>query len=139
MAESGYLKTRIYWTNKIVRLYPILHTEKDQKENKITFETDNTLKKLSNPAMKILLTISVLILLFSIAQAQKKNPADYVNPFIGASTNIEKAGAAHGLGKTFADAATPFGMVQVSSNTITGGDNGPGNSFEQTIEGSDFT
>ena len=44
--------------------------------------------------------------------------SDYVNPFIGASTNTEAAGAYHGLGKTFPGATTPFGMVQVSPNTI---------------------
>lgn len=66
--------------------------------------------------------------------------SDYVNPFIGASTNIKAAGAFHGLGKTFPGAATPFGMVQVSPNTITGGDNGPGYSYEhKTIEGFAFT
>ena len=63
-------------------------------------------------------------------------PVDYVNPFIGASTSADKAGAAHGLGKTFPGAATPFGMVQVSPNTVTGGDNGSGYSYEHTsIEG----
>ena len=62
--------------------------------------------------------------------------ASYVNPFIGASTNTDVAGIAHGLGKTFPGATTPFGMVQVSPNTITGGDNGPGYSYEmKTIEG----
>lgn len=62
--------------------------------------------------------------------------AAYVNPFIGASTSIDAAGVYHGLGKTFPGAATPFGMVQVSPNTITGGDNGSGYSYEhQTIEG----
>src|SRR5579864_7311901 len=67
-------------------------------------------------------------------------PVDYVNPFIGASTNADKAGASHGLGKTFPGAATPFGMVQVSPNTITGGDNGSGYSYEHTsIEGFAFT
>ena len=65
---------------------------------------------------------------------------DYVNPFIGASTNTEAAGAYHGLGKTFPGATTPFGMVQVSPNTITGGDNGSGYSYEhETIEGFAFT
>ena len=64
------------------------------------------------------------------------NPARYVNPFIGASTNVEDAGAYHGLGKTFPGATTPYGMVQVSPNTITGGDNAPGYSYEhKTIEG----
>jgi len=46
----------------------------------------------------------------------------------------------HGLGKTFPGATTPFGMVQVSPNTITGGDNGPGYSYEmEWIEGFAFT
>ncbi|WP_431213996.1 GH92 family glycosyl hydrolase [Puia sp. P3] len=67
-------------------------------------------------------------------------PADFVNPFIGASTSVAKAGASHGLGKTFPGAATPFGMVQVSPNTITGGDNGSGYSYEhESIEGFAFT
>lgn len=64
----------------------------------------------------------------------------YVNPFIGASTNTEAAGAYHGLGKTFPGATTPYGAVQVSPNTITGGDNGSGYSYEhRTIEGFAFT
>ncbi|HEY4325059.1 MAG TPA: GH92 family glycosyl hydrolase [Mucilaginibacter sp.] len=72
--------------------------------------------------------------------AQPKTPADYVNPFIGASTNAAKAGVYHGLGKTLPGAATPFGMVQVSPNTITGGDNGSGYSYEmEYIEGFAFT
>lgn len=67
-------------------------------------------------------------------------PTDYVNPFIGASTNVDAAGAYHGLGKTFPGATTPWGMVQVSPNTITGGDNASGYSYEHTtIEGFAFT
>ncbi|GGH08894.1 glycoside hydrolase family 92 protein [Sphingobacterium alkalisoli] len=67
-------------------------------------------------------------------------PAQYVNPFIGASTSVGAAGVYHGLGKTFPGATTPYGMVQVSPNTITGGDNGSGYSDEhQTIEGFAFT
>ncbi len=82
------------------------------------------------------------ILLFSstILNAQIKQPADYVNPFIGASTSAGKAGIYHGLGKTFPGATTPYGLVQVSPNTITGGDNGSGYSYEHTsIEGFAFT
>jgi len=64
----------------------------------------------------------------------------YVNPFIGASTSEGAASSYHGLGKTFPGAATPFGLVQLSPNTITGGDNGPGYSYEHpTIEGFAFT
>jgi predicted alpha-1,2-mannosidase len=67
-------------------------------------------------------------------------PVDYVNPFIGASTSVDAAGVYHGLGKTFPGATTPYGMVQVSPNTITGGDNGSGYSYEhETIEGFAFT
>lgn len=70
----------------------------------------------------------------------KKTPADYVNPMIGASTSEKAAGSLHGLGKTFPGATTPYGMVQVSPNTITGGDNGSGYSSEHnTIEGFAFT
>ncbi len=87
---------------------------------------------------KLMLSVLVCAGLFSCSQP--KQPVDYINPFIGASTSIEEAGAAHGLGKTFPGACTPFGLVQVSPNTITGGDNGPGYSDEHTtIEGFAFT
>src|ERR1700678_2078780 len=41
---------------------------------------------------------------------------DYINPIIGADTE----------GKTFPGPITPFGLVQLSPDTITGGDNGAG-------------
>lgn len=70
----------------------------------------------------------------------QKHLSDYVNPMIGASTSVGDAGIYHGLGKTFPGADTPYGMVQVSPNTITGGDNGSGYSDEHTsIEGFAFT
>ncbi|MDR2041273.1 MAG: GH92 family glycosyl hydrolase [Tannerella sp.] len=62
--------------------------------------------------------------------AGQKHVSDYVDPFIGATT------VGYEAGKTFPGAATPFGMVQVSPNTVTGGDNGNGYSYEHpTIEG----
>ncbi|SEN48347.1 alpha-1,2-mannosidase, putative [bacterium A37T11] len=74
------------------------------------------------------------------AQQATKTPADYVNPFIGASTSVGAAGVYHGLGKTIPGATTPFGMVQLGPNTITGGDNGSGYSYEhKTLEGFAFT
>ncbi|GAB3931940.1 GH92 family glycosyl hydrolase [Mucilaginibacter myungsuensis] len=80
------------------------------------------------------------LLLLSATVAKAQTPADLVNPFIGASTSVAGAGVYHGLGKTFPGAATPYGMVQVSPNTITGGDNGSGYSYEHTsIEGFAFT
>lgn len=85
---------------------------------------------------------------YTTANAQRKQatakhnisgPAAWVNPFIGASTSTADAGVYHGLGKTFPGATTPYGMVQVSPNTITGGDNGSGYSCEHTsIEGFAF-
>ncbi|WP_220388736.1 GH92 family glycosyl hydrolase [[Flexibacter] sp. ATCC 35208] len=82
------------------------------------------------------------VLIFSLiaGRTMAQTPADYVNPFIGASTSVGAAGIYHGLGKTFPGATTPYGMVQVSPNTITGGDNGSGYSYEHTsIEGFAFT
>ncbi|MBX3257575.1 MAG: GH92 family glycosyl hydrolase [Chitinophagaceae bacterium] len=85
-------------------------------------------------------SLSMLCCLAVAAHAQLKTAADYVNPFIGASTSAGKAGIYHGLGKTFPGATTPYGMVQVSPNTITGGDNGSGYSYEHpSIEGFAFT
>ena len=84
--------------------------------------------------------ILVLIFITLNISAQQNNLTKFVNPFIGASTNVADAGAVHGLGKTFPGAATPFGLVQLSPNTITGGDNGSGYSYEHTsIEGFAFT
>ena len=77
--------------------------------------------------------------------AGEKPLVDCVDPIIGAVTypegEIEMRGdeVAHGFGKTFPGAATPFGMVQLSPDTITGGDNGSGYSYShKTIEGFSF-
>lgn len=89
------------------------------------------------------LTLGLIGLICStqnLVEAQSTSVADYVNPMIGASTSVGDAGIYHGLGKTFPGATTPYGMVQVSPNTITGGDNGSGYSDEHTsIEGFAFT
>ena len=86
--------------------------------------------------------ISLTIMLcasVSTACAQQR-PSSYVNPFVGATTNTTLAKAYHGLGKTYPGAVAPFGMVQVSPNTVTGGDNSCGYSYEHTsIEGFAFT
>ena len=86
----------------------------------------------------IVCCMCVLLLLLSACVQKQTELADFVNPFIGASTNT--AHSYHGLGKTYPGATTPFGMVQVSPNTITGGDNASGYSDEHTsIEGFAFT
>jgi len=74
---------------------------------------------------------TLLIPILSLAGS----PADLVNPFIGAT-----AGRNGDLGKTFPGATTPFGMVQLSPDTITGGDNGSGYDYlHHSIEGFSFT
>jgi len=59
----------------------------------------------------------------------KKTPVDYIDPFIGTGRH----------GRTFPGAATPGGMVQLSPDTITGGDNGSGYRHrDKTIQGFSF-
>lgn len=86
--------------------------------------------------MSLLVALPMLM-----ACADKKQLADYVNPFIGATTLEEsQRGVTTTAGKTFPGAATPFGMVQVSPQTVTGGDNTSGYSYEdKTIEGFSMT
>ena len=89
-----------------------------------------------------LIRIEIVIFFFisGILFAKASRPVDYIDPMIGASTSVEAAGVLHGLGKTFPGATTPFGLVQLSPDTITGGDNGPGYSYHhKTIEGFSFT
>ncbi|RYE14768.1 MAG: glycoside hydrolase family 92 protein, partial [Sphingobacteriales bacterium] len=66
-------------------------------------------------------------------------PVDYVNPFIGASTQAGELQMELFPGKTYPGATAPFGLVQVSPNTVDGGDNAPGYSYEHTsIHGFSF-
>ncbi|WP_329057653.1 GH92 family glycosyl hydrolase [Amycolatopsis sp. NBC_01480] len=62
-------------------------------------------------------------------------PVDLIDPFIGAVTTS----ADTACGKTYPGAVKPFGMVQLSPDTVSGGDNGSGYSAEMTtIEGFSF-
>jgi predicted alpha-1,2-mannosidase len=89
--------------------------------------------------MKKILMIFLFCYYLLPSWGQQTDITDYVNPFIGASTSQEAARSGHGLGKTFPGATTPFGLVQLSPDTKTGGDNGPGYSWhQQTIEGFSF-
>lgn len=64
--------------------------------------------------------------------------AKYVDPIIG-TVGDEKAESLHGGGKTHPGACTPGGMVQLSPDTVTGGDNGTGYNYcHNTIEGFSF-
>ena len=87
--------------------------------------------------LKFCALISLTLISLSL---HAQDVAAFVNPLIGASSSAAAAGVYHGLGKTFPGATTPYGLVQVSPNTITGGDNGSGYSYEhKSIEGFAFT
>lgn len=74
------------------------------------------------------------------AHTNSKEPVDYIDPIIGAITYGKKSKDAHGFGKTFPGAATPFGLVQLSPDTVSDRDNGSGYSYEHaTLEGFSFT
>ncbi len=89
---------------------------------------------------KITNLLLLLTMLLTACSPHEKQPVDYINPIIGAVTYGKKTTDAHGFGKTFPGAATPFGLVQLSPDTYTGGDNGSGYSYEHpTIEGFSFT
>lgn len=84
----------------------------------------------------------VFTLLFAVSSQllYAQDLAGYVNPMIGATTVNKDGSAELGLGKTFPGVCAPFGLVQLSPDTKTGGDNGSGYSFHNTtIEGFSFT
>lgn len=61
----------------------------------------------------------------------------YVDPIVGAVADVPNdTKNAAGGGKTYPGAVVPWGTVQFSPDTVTGGDNGPGYSYHMsTIEG----
>jgi predicted alpha-1,2-mannosidase len=62
-------------------------------------------------------------------------PVDWINPFTGALTTSPDTAC----GKTFPGAVVPYGLVQLSPDTVSGGDNGSGYSADMTtIEGFSF-
>ena len=62
----------------------------------------------------------------------------YIDPMIG-TVGDEKQTSYHGGGKTHPGACYPFGMVQLSPDTTTSGDNGTGYNYcQNTIEGFSF-
>ena len=64
--------------------------------------------------------------------------AEYVDPIIG-TVGEEQSETSHGGGKTYPGACVPGGMVQLSPDTVTAGDNGTGYNYcHNTIEGFSF-
>ncbi len=69
----------------------------------------------------------------ALVSETERGPAALVNTIIGCTCEGSHSG------KCFPGADTPFGMVQLSPDTVTGGDNGPGYSYQdKTIEGFSF-
>ncbi len=63
---------------------------------------------------------------------------DFTDTSIG-NIGDEQSQSMHGGGKTHPGACFPFGMVQLSPDTVTGGDNGSGYNYcDSTIEGFSF-
>jgi len=91
--------------------------------------------------MKIIVRTVLLLLGCSCTSLNNSiQPVDYIDPSIGTVTYGKKSKDAHGFGKTFPGATTPFGLVQLSPDTYSGGDNGSGYSYEHpTLEGFSFT
>ena len=94
----------------------------------------------TNPAAILLMGLVAFALTPPVSA---KAPVDYINPFIGAGSTKptpEEMARLRNLdprfegfhGKTFPGACTPGGMVQLSPDTITGGDNGSGYSYPHT-------
>ncbi|MEM9144443.1 MAG: glycoside hydrolase family 92 protein, partial [Bacteroidota bacterium] len=84
---------------------------------------------------------SIAFLAAALLSAQQtKRPVAYIDPSIGTVTYGKKTKDIHGFGKTFPGTVFPFGLVQLSPDTFSGGDNGSGYSYEHpTIEGFSFT
>lgn len=91
--------------------------------------------------MRISYKVALLFACISCSSPDKgRQVVDYIDPSIGTVTYGKKSKDAHGFGKTFPGATTPFGLVQLSPDTYSGGDNGSGYSYEHpTIEGFSFT
>ena len=58
--------------------------------------------------LKFAIALGLTFWLSLTGLAQNKEPVDYVNTIIGASTSPKAGKAGHGLGKTFPGAATPL-------------------------------
>jgi predicted alpha-1,2-mannosidase len=95
-----------------------------------------TSEKLMPAKKHLFAALAVPVLVSCLLQpALAREPVDDVDTIIGAKSE----GGNLGGGKTFPGACVPFGMVQLSPDTITGGDNGAGYSYYgQTIEGFSF-
>lgn len=88
--------------------------------------------------MKIMTAVGLAVGILFQGVADAKELVDYIDPMIGCCT--KKVGKSPGLGKTFPGPCTPFGLVQLSPDCVTGGDHGPGYSTHfETIEGFSFT
>jgi predicted alpha-1,2-mannosidase len=67
--------------------------------------------------------------------SRRRAAVDWINPLTGALTTSPDTAC----GKTFPGAVVPFGLVQLSPDTVSGGDNGSGYSADMTtIEGFSF-
>lgn len=84
--------------------------------------------------------LSMISILVSCKSNLEESALDYIDPMIGAFSPAGSNLKGRETGRTFPGSTTPFGLVQLSPDTFTGGDNGSGYSyFNNTIEGFSFT
>ncbi|MBR1921441.1 MAG: GH92 family glycosyl hydrolase [Kiritimatiellae bacterium] len=84
--------------------------------------------------------LALALVVGAASRAGDLEMVDLIDPMTGAVASTPSDNNIHGLGKTFPGAATPFGLVQLSPDTVTGGDNGAGYSYlHDAIEGFSFT
>lgn len=87
------------------------------------------------------LSVGAFCLSFSsCSNSVHKSAVTDINPMIGAYSPAGSDLPGRETARTFPGPTTPFGLVQLSPDTFTGGDNGSGYSyFNHTIEGFSFT
>ncbi|HEX2086950.1 MAG TPA: hypothetical protein VHF89_14815, partial [Solirubrobacteraceae bacterium] len=70
--------------------------------------------------MRRLLLAALALLAVAPAARAAEDPTALVNPFAGTAAGAHDFGTGGGAGNTFPGAATPFGMVQFSPDTLPG-------------------
>lgn len=87
------------------------------------------------PKLSCSFSCAFVFLLGGVTCAEKPQNVHLIDPMIGTIT-VRNPNDFYGLGKTYPGVATPLGMVQISPDTITGGDNASGYNFlTDSIEG----
>ena len=95
--------------------------------------------QINRRALRLAATLAVVLAAPGSHAAPARDAVDDVNPFIGAITQSRARNSAS-QGKTIPGPTTPYGLVQLGPDSVTGGDNGSGYNHEHgTLQGFSFT